>query len=368
VPLTAVVGSDYLIGPQDRIRIRVQKHTEYDTETTVLANGKIVYQIPAGELTVEGKTRAEVQALVREALKFDLKDPQVTVEVVQPRPRPVYITGHVGAAQTLEWVPGLRIREALVKTGGPTVKPELADVTLRRRGGEQVRVDLKAVWVNHDERADLALEPGDQLDVQLAPVRKIYLMGEVRGQGPLEIQEGWGITQAIAQAGLTEKAALAKVMVLRGADQTIPIDLRPLMTQGHVPAPDFKLMDGDVIVVPARTAKYAVFGNVANQGYREYPENEPITATRAIGEAGGPAPKSKLGQVYILRGSGGTGQAEKIPVDYAAVMGKGQLDKDVVLQPNDVVFVPKSGKMQALDSLWIMQGVDWVLRFFSFGL
>jgi hypothetical protein len=39
-----------------------------------------------------------------------------------------------------------------------------------------------------------------------------------------------------------------------------------------------------------------------------------------------------------------------------------------VLQPNDVVFVPKSGKMQALDSLWIMQGVDWVLRFFSFGL
>ena len=49
-------------------------------------------------------------------------------------------------------------------------------------------------------------------------------------------------------------------------------------------------------------------------------------------------------------------------------MSKGHFDKDVVLQPNDIVFVPKSGKMQPLDSLWIMQGVDSVVRFFSFGL
>ena len=92
-----------------------------------------------------------------------------------------------------------------MKTGGPTVKPELADVTLRRRGGEQVRVDLTAVWVKHDESADLALEPGDQLDIQVAPVHKIYLMGEVHAQGPLEIQAGWGITQAVAQAGRRRK-------------------------------------------------------------------------------------------------------------------------------------------------------------------
>jgi protein involved in polysaccharide export with SLBB domain len=281
----------------------------------------------------------------------------------------VYITGHVGAQQTLEWQPGLTVREALAKTGGPTMKPEFADVTLRRRGGEQIQVDLKALYLRHDEKANLALQPGDQLDVQQVPVMKIYMMGEIRGQGPLELQEGWGITQAIAQAGgPTEKAALAKVMVLRGADQTIPIDVRPLLSEGRVPAPDFKLQDGDVVVIPVRTQKYAVLGNVAQPGYRDFPETEKLTATRAINEAGGPAPKTKLGKIYVVRGGSNGAPSQKITVDYEAVLGKAELDKDVVLQPDDIVFVPKSNKMQPLDSLWILQGVDWVLRFFSFGL
>jgi polysaccharide biosynthesis/export protein len=142
----AVPGAneEYLLGPEDKIRVMVVGHPEYSLETTVTAAGRIPYPIPGGELYVAGRTREEARALIAEALKFDLRNPTVAVEVSLPRPRPVYITGMM--ASTLEWQRGWHIRDALAKTGGLKGKPELTRATLRHPNGERVPVDLKKIF------------------------------------------------------------------------------------------------------------------------------------------------------------------------------------------------------------------------------
>jgi hypothetical protein len=38
-----------------------------------------------------------------------------------------------------------------------------------------------------------------------------------------------------------------------------------------------------------------------------------------------------------------------------------------VVQANDIIYVPKSGRMEPFEGLWLLQGIDWVLQFFKFG-
>jgi polysaccharide export outer membrane protein len=371
-PIAVRADEEYLLGPEDKIRITVLKHPEYDREGTVLADGSIVYHqiptVPSGSLQIAGKTRAQVQALVTEALKFDLRAPQVTVELVQLRPRPVYVTGKVAAPTTLELVRGWRVSDVLAKCGGPVGKPELLRAVLRRADGRHADLDLKRILVDSAAPDNVLLEVGDQLDIQEVPQNRVFFLGQVNTPGPHEIQEGLGIMQALAQAGgANAKAALSKVVVIRG-NETLPVDLRPLVQEGRVPEDHFKLQAGDVIVVPEHSAKVAIMGNVRGPGYVDLPEGERVTVTGVIHRAGGYLDKTKLTDILLIRGSNGGNQAERIKVDVEAVLKKAELAKDPVVQANDVIYVPKSGRIEPFEGLWIMQGVDWVLRFFHLGL
>jgi polysaccharide export outer membrane protein len=79
-----------------------------------------------------------------------------------------------------------------------------------------------------------------------------------------------------------------------------------------------------------------IWGQVRNQGALEIPSDEAFTVSRAILRAGGFADFANRKAVKLTRKNG-----DKLTVDVVKVLEKGQVDKDVELQPDDIISVPQ---------------------------
>ena len=103
---------------------------------------------------------------------------------------------------------------------------------------------------------------------------------------------------------------------------------------------------GDIVSVPAADLVF-VLGNVLKPS--AIPLKEPLTVSRAIAIAGGPAPSTKRDKIRILRQLPGSTQKQEIFVDLKAI--EKNKAEDVALMANDVVDVPISGTKSILRSL-----------------
>jgi protein involved in polysaccharide export with SLBB domain len=280
-------------------------------------------------------------------------------------PRKYFIIGPVGSAGTKELKPGGTVRDALADAGGLAGgKPEFVRGKILR-GKEVLPFDVQRVLAG-DGAADLPLEPGDLVQIEELPTVRVFLMGEVQKPGQLDLEAGMGVAQAIASAGgFTPKAAQSRTFIMRSGGEIVPVDLRRLLVKG-VPDVGPRLEKGDVIVVPESQNKFAVLGEVRQPGYQAMPDGERMTVSRAINLAGGLQGKPKLSQLYILR-AGPEGKADRLPVNFKAVL-KGDLSQDLDVRPDDLIVVPKSGRLDVGQGFLLLQGFQWALNLLRFGL
>ena len=116
--------------------------------------------------------------------------------------------------------------------------------------------------------------------------------------------------------------------------ETIVIDLKQLASQGK---PNMVIQAGDVINVPFAGFAY-VLGSVNKPG--SVPVKSNLTVSQAIAVAGSPvAGLAKPQNTSILR-MDDQGHPITIPVNLNAIMAK--QEPDIILQEQDVVFVPES--------------------------
>lgn len=83
-----------------------------------------------------------------------------------------------------------------------------------------------------------------------------------------------------------------------------------------------------------------VSGQVRAQGSVELPPEERLTVSKAILKAGGFAEFADKRKVKLVRNKPGGG-VETTIVDVDAVLTKGQIDKDPILQPDDRIIIPQ---------------------------
>ena len=83
-----------------------------------------------------------------------------------------------------------------------------------------------------------------------------------------------------------------------------------------------------------------VSGQVRTQGPIELPADDNLTVSKAILKAGGFAEFSDTRKVKLVRKKTGS-TVETIIVDVDAILTRGQIDKDPVLQPDDRIIVPR---------------------------
>lgn len=86
-----------------------------------------------------------------------------------------------------------------------------------------------------------------------------------------------------------------------------------------------------------------IWGQVHNQGALNVMVNENLTAGQAIMRAGGFADFASESKVKVIRnatGPDGGKQPQTINLDMTQILDKGKTDKDIVLQPGDLIIVP----------------------------
>ena len=105
---------------------------------------------------------------------------------------------------------------------------------------------------------------------------------------------------------------------------------------------DFVVDAGDVVFIPPRgpadEQKVFVLGEVKNPG--AFPLIPSMRLSQALAQAGGPTTVAVLKSARIIRG--GLANPGLVEVDFQQVVEQGDQSQDLLLQPNDLVLLPRS--------------------------
>jgi polysaccharide export outer membrane protein len=221
--LAKAADSDYRLGPGDLLRVNVFGSPELTGEVRVSESGNITYPL-IGQVPVAGKSPAQVEALLVSAFSEGgyLKQPQVSVLVMEYRSQKVSVMGHVTKPGQYSLQSSSRVLDVLAEAGGP-INEEAADIaTLMRKDGSKANVDLAALF-GGDPAQNHPVAGGDTLYVPRAP--QFYVYGEVQKPGMYKLERGMTVSRAItAGGGLTPRGSERRVVIKRkdkqGKEQT----------------------------------------------------------------------------------------------------------------------------------------------------
>jgi len=215
---TSGTATNYVLGPDDLIRLTVHNQSQLNSELTVTREGTIFPPL-VGETKVSGLTPRQVAILLTEKLGHDfLVDPQVDVEVKEFRSQWVMITGQAQVLGRITLRGGTRLKEALSEAGGFTLDAG-ETITISRRKAGSDEYEILSIDRTEFERGELdpMLYHGDIVDVTHSEYA--YIQGEVRQPSRIAIERGLTLMRAISMVGgLTEWANRKEVRVLYPAE------------------------------------------------------------------------------------------------------------------------------------------------------
>ncbi|NIM17547.1 MAG: hypothetical protein GTO45_36500 [Candidatus Aminicenantes bacterium] len=174
--------------------------------------------------------------------------------------------------------------------------------------------------------------------------KRVSVIGAVKNPGNYELIGKQTLLQMLSLAGgLTREAEAAEhIIVIRqypdGKSKSLKIELEDLMLKGN-PKLNIPVNPGDIINVPVmRFTDIYVFGQVTKPGHIRMKKNSHLTLLRAIAKAGGFTDRARKSGIIIKRMV--NNKEIKIKVNVKKILrGK---KPDIILKPNDVVFVPES--------------------------
>ena len=251
-------GAEYKIGPKDLLEITVLGVPEIaKLVVRVSEEGRITLPL-LGEVGVGNLTKFEVEkkltALAGE--KVVLK-PQVTVHILEYNSRRISVVGAIEKPGSFELIGRRTVLAAIAEAGGLTRDAGEEIIVIRQLpGGENtsIRISVDGLFVKGDPALNILLEPGDVVNVPVERMAPIYVFGQVRNPGALQVKRSGvpTLTQAIAQAGgFTDRANRKKVQIRRkdasGKELTITVNVRDILKGKKK---DIPLMINDTVYVP----------------------------------------------------------------------------------------------------------------------
>jgi len=262
----APVTPDYVVGPDDELRLRIWGQISYSGNLRVNRAGD-VYVPQVGAIHVAGLTFAELDQHVRQAVSRVYRNFDLAVDMGRIRAIQVYVTGRARrpGAYTVSSLSSLV--NALFASGGPSLDGLLRHVLLKRNGQTVTDLDFYALLAQGDKTKDVRLLPEDV--IYIPPVGpQVAITGSVREPAIYELREGETLSDVLKNAGETSamtsnsKISLDRVFQHQYR-QTMEIEFNSQSLQTP-------LMDGDIVrvfpIVPAYVNTVILRGNVANPG------------------------------------------------------------------------------------------------------
>ena len=277
----------YRIGAGDEIEVGVFGAESFSGTHQVEESGEIAIPL-LGPITAAGKTPRELETHLEDRLRETyMRDPHVSVQVLETQSLGVSVVGAVGAPGVYQVSGSKTLLEVLAMAQGLTDEAGNAVFVMRQSAGGRampvelasadglaqappsqdahvIEVDLGALLESGDASQNVVVQPGDI--VQVRPAGLVYVVGEVNRPGGFTIPAGEPLTvlQALALAeGTGSTAAASRSVIVRempdGSRVEIPVDLDAVLDGSEAPP---ALAARDVLFVPNNTAKAVALGVV----------------------------------------------------------------------------------------------------------
>lgn len=158
-----VSTNDAEFGPGDVFEVRVFGEEKLSGKYQVGSEGAIRFPF-LGVVEVGGKDSDAVATLIREGLiaREIMRDPHVSVFVVESNSRRISVLGAVAKPGTLPIVPGITVVQAVSTAGGFTPLASKDDTVVTRRvNGKLERYRIAVSDVSRGVKEDFPLRAGD---------------------------------------------------------------------------------------------------------------------------------------------------------------------------------------------------------------
>jgi polysaccharide biosynthesis/export protein len=274
---TAQSGSArYVLGPGDQISILALHAPEIsDKPVRIDDSGNIALPL-VGRMHAAGLTVEQLAAAIRDQLDPLIRDPQVSVNVVELRSRPVSVLGAVKTPGVYQLQGRKRLLEVISTAGGLDQDAGYSVRLSRMRSAGTIPLPASQITASGDynvaniDLADLIEGKHPEQNIVILPedvitvprARLIYVIGEVHRPGgfALHDRESMSVLQALSLAeGLNTTAGANHAKILRPDEKTgrkteIAVNVKNILEGKN---PDVPLLPDDVLFIPNSASKSA---------------------------------------------------------------------------------------------------------------
>lgn len=246
-----------------------------------------------------------------------------------------FILGEVRKPLVVALKPGTTLVELISRAGGVTEEADLS-AALLLRDAQRVPVDFDKL-LKGDASQNVLLRPNDLVLIPSITEKKAFVLGEVNKPSVVLLKFNTTLIESISRAGgVTQDADLTGSLLIRDG-QVARVNFQNLLkgdlTQNVV------LRGNDVILIPnVRDKKVFVLGEVTRPLVVSLRPG--VTVVESISQAGGFTREAQPKSVVIVRG--GLADPKLMTVNVNEITSKGQSAQNVLLEPGDIVYVPRS--------------------------
>ena len=217
------VEQEYAVGPQDVINVRIYGEEKLSGRIRIDNDGTFPFEY-LGRVKAEGMTTAQIEKYLTKALGDGyLRNPQISVEVVEYRSQSVFVTGEVRAPNKYSLPGNSTLMDVLTLAGSVTANAgNWVQITHARKGVEglgpsasaeyDMRINLRDIQTGKAQ--NIKMQDGDTIFVPKA--ERVWVVGQVRNPQGVVYEEGMTVFEAIAAAGgITEKGSNSRIEIIR---------------------------------------------------------------------------------------------------------------------------------------------------------
>jgi polysaccharide biosynthesis/export protein len=242
----------YPLGPGDKLQVTVYNVEDMNQAVTVDPGGNITFPV-LDKVPVKGLGVNELQKKLEDLLAQFVKNPQVSIQLIEYGSRFVNVLGQVHTPGRIPLKGAFKILDAISQAGG--FLDDSGDVEIQRRdasGQLQSRVFTRdELLTGTADRGNIYVLDQDIINVQV--VKSVYVNGEVKNPGPFPYNRDMTLLRAITRAGgFTQWANKGRVDILRdekGVNRVIHVDAGEV-EKGKIP--DVPLLPNDQVVIRER--------------------------------------------------------------------------------------------------------------------
>jgi polysaccharide export outer membrane protein len=262
-----------------------------------------------------------------------------------------------------------------VRPDGMISLPLIGEVKAAGLTPEQLRQQVTTMFARYVKNPQVVVIVRDFRKVSV----RVTILGQIGRQGRLDLEPGARLLDAIAAAGgLSDTAGLGEVRLVREGAPPRTINIERMLVLGDL-SDNVTLQPGDLIIVPEDlSARVFLLGEVGRPGV--YPLRGKLTVIQVVVQAGGPTPRAKLSNSWLVRrtelaGPWPAGQKVPegtretspgvfiIPLNLQRVIQQADLSQDLELRRGDILFIPENIWTLANILQWL-NFIGRILRFF----